>query len=159
MLSHESLLTCQYRTLIVSLVWLALFIPVVQKTSPDITWELSTILVCVTTEASLVIVCGCFPALRLFARRALPKWFGPREAGCERFVPPPLQPELGVLETEGYNGCDESKTTSGSPSDGNHATKGFGDSDEMKFGCVSSLPTRLPSRKVGVCELGVLPDP
>lgn len=140
-----------YRTLVVSLVWLALFIPVIRKGSQDVTWELSTILVCVTVEANLVVVCGCFPALRLLARRILPKWFGSTE---ERNAPPPLHPPLVPMETGSYTGREESKTTLGSPHEPSSLTKGIVTNSETMFPFVRSLPTRLASD-----GLGVLPDP
>lgn len=119
--------------------------------SQDVTWELSRILICVIVEANLVVVCGCFPALKLLARHILPKWFGSTE---ERNAPPPIHPPLGVIETGGYTGEDESKTTLGSPNDPSPVTKGIVADSEMMFPFVRSLPTRLASD-----GLGVLPDP
>lgn len=139
-----------FRTLIVSLVWLALFIPVVRKGSPDVTWELSTIVVCVITEANLVLVCGCFPALKLLARRILPKWFG---ENCDRAIPPPMQPLPSIVRQGDTLGCERSKA-SGGTNDSNHLMEGFGIDSEMVFPFSRSLPVRTAGG-----ELGVLPDP
>lgn len=65
---HRSLRTC-----ITSIIRLVLLIPLF--TNPDQPWAISTPNIWILVEANLLIVCGCLPTVRKFARHIAPNLF------------------------------------------------------------------------------------
>ena len=61
-------------TLVTSCIRLALLPPML--TNLDVAWAVSTPAIWISIEASLVIVCGCLPTLRLFFRHVAPRLIG-----------------------------------------------------------------------------------
>lgn len=69
-------------------------------------WDLSRICVLVTVQANLVLICGCFPALKLWARRTVPRCFSTSERGAiaadvpwGEALPPSWESELSTITT------------------------------------------------------------
>lgn len=146
-----------YRTVVISLVWLALFIPVIRGGDEDTSWELSNIAVWVTAEANLVIICGCFPALKLLARRLIPKWLGSEASrssnvDCDQIMPPPWQSELCTVTTGISGGSRETKDST---------AKGYNSRNGSGFdsGTGSRYDGSSNDRAVKLLPGQVLPEP